>query len=114
MEYRFAPIYKYLVILVIFFLFLSYYKNITSEKYLPIVLIFVLVNYIVDHMTILNHPILTHDIKENIQNKEETSIKYEDDEDVELIENDEFDDDTEDLVETKSNKSSKSKNKQIK
>jgi hypothetical protein len=69
MEYRYAPIYKYLAILVIFFLFLNHYKSIRDELFLPIVVIFITVIIIIDHMVILNHPRITADNKEHFEDE---------------------------------------------
>jgi ABC-type antimicrobial peptide transport system permease subunit len=124
MEYRFAPIYKYLVLVVIFFLFMSYYKTITNEKYLPIVLIFVIVMFIVDHMSMLNHPHLTSDKKEQIYDElMEEGMENIDDDDYNEEEDEEMMDDDEkpnkryynnDSHSIKSNKSTNSNMRQQK
>jgi hypothetical protein len=75
MRYLYAPIYKYLALLVIFFLFVNYYKNITNDKFLPIITIFVTVVIIVDHMIIFNHPHITADNKEGFDNLDEDLFK---------------------------------------
>jgi hypothetical protein len=96
MEYKCAPIYKYLIYTVIIFLFMGYYKNITSEKYLPIVLIFVSTLLILDDMLINDHPYLTDstdhetDIADLPLKKEKKSKDSEDSDDI----------DTDDLEET--------------
>jgi hypothetical protein len=100
MEYRCAPIYKFLVMMVIYFLFLSHYKNITSDKYLPIVLIFIGVQYIVDHMLILNYPAITSDKKEqvydeimedSIEEMKDVKNKLEGEDDEDFLDEDELD-----------------------
>lgn len=64
MEYRYPPIYKYLALLIIYFMFMRHYKVITYDKYLPIAIIFVFVIMLFDCVMIDNHPYLT-DVKDN-------------------------------------------------
>lgn len=94
MEYRCAPIYKYLSILVIFFLFLAYYKCINNDKFLPISVIFVTVIIIIDHMLILNQPHITSDRKEGFSSNNEDDDKEDMEEDME----EDLDDLDEDLL----------------
>ncbi|AYV81217.1 MAG: hypothetical protein Harvfovirus21_14 [Harvfovirus sp.] len=60
MEYRYPPLYKYIIIFVIIFLFLRYYKNITPDKYLWIAVFITLLVILLDYMLINSHPNVMH------------------------------------------------------
>ena len=55
MEYRYPPLYKYIILLLIIFLFLIYYKCIDQNNYLYIAIFFTLVVILLDYMLIDNH-----------------------------------------------------------
>jgi hypothetical protein len=109
MEYKYPPIYKYLTLILIFFMFLRHYKVVTHEQYLPITIIFVLTVGMLDYVLIHEHPYLTSDanddndeIDEIIKsNQPDKSDKKSDkqkanvDEDVEISEDDILDTDVE-------------------
>lgn len=56
MEYRYPPLYKYIVFLLILFLFLKHYKYITQDKYLIISILATLLIVLLDYMLIFDHP----------------------------------------------------------
>lgn len=56
MEYRYPPLYKYVVLFIILFLFLRYYKQITPDKYLLVAILVTLLVVALDYMMIFDHP----------------------------------------------------------
>ena len=58
MEYKYPPIFKYIVFFIIVFLFLRYYKQITSDKYMVIAFVITLFIIILDYIIIGNQPSL--------------------------------------------------------
>ena len=72
MNYKYPPIYKYILLLILFTTFLKYYKVITKENYLLVVSIFVYMVFVFDYMLIDNHPNLFDD---KINNKKEKTKK---------------------------------------
>ena len=76
MNYKYPPIYKYILLLILFTTFLKYYKVITKENYLLVVSIFVYMVFVFDYMLIDNHPNLFDDkIDIDIDNKKEEMHK---------------------------------------
>ena len=72
MNYKYPPIYKYILLLILFTTFLKYYKVITKKNYLLVVSIFVYMVFIFDYMLVDKHPNLFDDkIDINTDNKEE-------------------------------------------
>jgi len=58
MEYLYPPLYKYIAIFIIIFLFLKFYKQITPDKYLIISILITLLFVSLDYMMISNQPSL--------------------------------------------------------
>ena len=76
MNYKYPPIYKYILLLILFTTFLKYYKVITKENYLLVVSIFVYMVFIFDYMLVDKHPNLFDDkIYINIDDKKEGENK---------------------------------------
>lgn len=76
MNYKYPPIYKYILLLILFTTFLKYYKVITKENYLLVVSIFVYMVFIFDYMIVDKHPNLFDDkIDINIDDKTEEKKK---------------------------------------
>ena len=76
MNYKYPPIYKYILLLILFTTFLKYYKVITKENYLLVVSIFVYMVFIFDYMLVDKHPNLFDDkIDINIDNKKKEEKK---------------------------------------
>ena len=97
MEYKYPPVYKYALILVVTFVFFSHYKSITVDKYLAIALALTLIVLSFDYVLINNHTPLFDDnndivLDELIQVTEEK--KEEDDNDTD---DEEFDDEEIDI-----------------
>ena len=60
MEYRYSPLYKYLAFLIILFLFLRQYKQISQDKYLIIAILITLLVILLDYMLIFDHPTILY------------------------------------------------------
>ena len=78
MNYKYPPIYKYILLLILFTTFLKYYKVITKENYLLVVSIFVYMVFVFDYMLIDKHPNLFDDRIDDridIDNKKEEKHK---------------------------------------
>jgi hypothetical protein len=58
MNYRYLPIYKYIIFALIVILFLSYYSQITEEDYLVFILLLTTLYIFLDFATIDEHPSL--------------------------------------------------------
>lgn len=58
MEYLYPPIYKYLTIFVVIFLFLQFYKQLTADTFLIIAILITLLVISLDYMMIYNQPSL--------------------------------------------------------
>ncbi len=65
MDYKYPPIYKYVILLILMTTFLKYYDQITKENYLVICAIFTFMIFIFDYVLIRNHPILFEDKNNN-------------------------------------------------
>jgi hypothetical protein len=74
MHYKYPPIYKYIILLILITTFLKYYKNITKENYLLIAFIFIYMIFIFDFILIENHPDLFNNNTIS-NNKQVISIK---------------------------------------
>ncbi len=70
MNYKYPPIYKYIILLILITSFLRYYKLITKENFLLIAGIFTYMSFIFDYVLINNHPSLLNDN----QNEEDDKI----------------------------------------
>jgi hypothetical protein len=86
MNYRYLPIYKYIIFALIVILFLSYYKNINEEDYLIFVFLLVTLYIFLDFATIDSHPsLLNVDIcsflLDTEDNEEDDPIEYIEEED---------------------------------
>jgi hypothetical protein len=69
MDYKYPPIYKYIILLILITTFLRYYKVITKENFLVIAGIFTYMVFIFDFILIKNHPaLLTETQNENFGN----------------------------------------------
>ena len=66
MEYRYPPLYKYIIIFVIVFLFLRYYNYITPDKYLWIALFVTILIILLDYMIISDHPNVMHNREDEL------------------------------------------------
>jgi len=81
MNYKYPPIYKYIILLILITTFLRYYQIINKDSFLLIAGIFTYMVFIFDYILIRNHPSLltepTNDIEnENINNNESKKIIY--------------------------------------
>ena len=58
MEYKYPPVYKYIILLILITTFLKYYKVITKDNYMVIGVIFTYMSFVFDFILIENHPSL--------------------------------------------------------
>ncbi len=58
MNYKYPPVYKYIILLIVITSFLRYYKVITKENFLVIAGIFTYMTFVFDYIVIRNHPSL--------------------------------------------------------
>lgn len=66
MNYKYPPIYKYIILLILITTFLRYYKVITKDNFLLIAGIFTYMVFLFDFVLIKNHPsLLTDDMDDN-------------------------------------------------
>jgi hypothetical protein len=56
MEYIYAPLYKYLALILLYFMFIRHYKCIDQDSYLLLCFIFVIITIMMDYYLIDNHP----------------------------------------------------------
>ncbi len=56
MEYIYPPLYKYLALILIYFLFIRHYKCIDQDSYLLLCVVFVTIAMMMDYYLIDNHP----------------------------------------------------------
>ncbi len=78
MDYKYPPIYKYIILLILITTFLRYYKVITKENFLILAGIFTYMVFVFDFILIRNHPSLlkeSHESQENFGNVEQTNKK---------------------------------------
>ena len=61
MDYKYPPVYKYIILLILITTFLRYYKVLTKENFLVIAGIFTYMSFIFDYILIENHPSLMYD-----------------------------------------------------
>jgi hypothetical protein len=61
MNYKYPPIYKYIILLILITTFLRYYKVITKDNFLLIAGIFTYMVFLFDFVLIKNHPSLLTD-----------------------------------------------------
>ncbi len=61
MHYKYPPVYKYIILLILITTFLKYYKVITVENYLLIASVFTYMVFIFDYVLIEEHPDLFYD-----------------------------------------------------
>jgi hypothetical protein len=66
-DYRYPPLYKYILFTVIAFMFLNYYKTIPEKFYLYIALFYVSAIIALDYILIDNHPDIFYDQELNNQ-----------------------------------------------
>jgi len=124
MDYKYPPIYKYIILLILIASFLRYYKVLTKESFLVIAGIFTYMTFVFDYVLIESHPSLLYDrtdvspelnrkviyVKKNKKNKNKDKSKNKDkrkrkirlvnDEDEDpMIENFDSDDDNQTLEE---------------
>jgi hypothetical protein len=71
MYYKYPPVYKYIILLILITTFLKYYKVITKENYLLIASIFAYMIFVFDYVLIEDHPNLFDDKMDCIEKKEE-------------------------------------------
>ena len=60
-DYRYPPLYKYILFLVVIFMFLTYYKSIPENLYLYVAFFYVFVSISLDSILIENHPDIFYD-----------------------------------------------------
>ncbi len=78
MDYKYPPIYKYIILLILITTFLRYYKVITKENFLILAGIFTYMVFVFDFILIRNHPSLlkeSQESQENFGNVEQTNKK---------------------------------------
>ncbi len=78
MNYKYPPVYKYIILLVVITSFLRYYKVITKENFLVIAGIFTYMTFVFDYIIIHNHPSLfteNIEIEKNIKKKDDEKKK---------------------------------------
>ncbi len=80
MDYKYPPIYKYIILLILITTFLRYYKVITKENFLLIAGIFTYMVFIFDFILIRNHPALlsenqTENFGDVVQDKKVIYVK---------------------------------------
>lgn len=56
MNYIYPPLYKYIAFIIIFFMFMRYYKVITQSNYLIVALVATIILILLDYFLIYNHP----------------------------------------------------------
>jgi hypothetical protein len=61
MDYKYPPVYKYIILLILITTFLRYYKVLTKENFLLIAGIFTYMTFVFDYVLIENHPGLFYD-----------------------------------------------------
>lgn len=61
MDYKYPPVYKYIILLILITTFLRYYKVLTKENFLLIAGIFTYMSFVFDYVLIENHPALFYD-----------------------------------------------------
>lgn len=61
MDYKYPPVYKYIILLILITSFLRYYKVLTKENFLLIAGIFTYMSFVFDYVLIENHPSLFYD-----------------------------------------------------
>jgi hypothetical protein len=78
MYYKYPPVYKYIILLILITTFLKYYKVITKENYLLIASIFAYMVFVFDYVLIEEHPNLFEekmDIDEKTMDKKDKKNK---------------------------------------
>ena len=77
MDYKYPPIYKYIILLILITTFLRYYKVLTKENFLVIAGIFTYMSFIFDYVIIENHPALFYDgiIPQPVNNRKVIYVK---------------------------------------
>lgn len=73
MNYIFPPLYKYIAFILIFFLFIRYYKVITQQNYLLVALVATVIILLLDYFLIENH---VHIINNDLQKNETEDALY--------------------------------------
>ena len=68
MEYQFQPLFKYIGLILILFLFLHQYKNINQDSYLILCVTIIIFVMIVDYFSIDKHPNLFESDENDIIN----------------------------------------------
>jgi hypothetical protein len=77
MYYKYPPVYKYIILLILITTFLKYYKVITKENYLLIASIFAYMVFVFDYVLIEEHPNLFDEKKIEKKNKKRKDKKKE-------------------------------------
>ncbi len=60
MNYSYPPLYKYIIFILIFFMFMKYYRAITQQYYLFVAVFATLLMIFLDYLLIENHPNLVY------------------------------------------------------
>lgn len=68
MDYKYPPIYKYIILVILITTFLKYYNVIKKDDYLTISIIFIYMVFIFDYVLIDKHPSLFSS-RENFESK---------------------------------------------
>lgn len=73
MNLKYAPIYKYLALIIIFLLFFIHYNSINKDQYIPIAIVFGIIVCGVDYMSVHNYPsLLDEDYNTNKSSSKKT------------------------------------------
>ena len=79
MNYKYPPVYKYIILLIVITSFLRYYKVVTKENFLVIAGIFTYMTFVFDYVVIRNHPTLFtegHELEKNNEICKNEKKKY--------------------------------------
>ena len=75
MYYKYPPVYKYIILLILITTFLKYYKIITKENYLLIASVFAYMVFVFDYVLIEEHPKLFDESSVSENSKKTIYIK---------------------------------------
>jgi len=75
MNYKYPPVYKYIILLILITTFLRYYKTLSKNDFLLIAGIFTYMVFIFDYVLINNHPALLDDKQEEAETKKIIYVK---------------------------------------
>lgn len=75
MNYKYPPVYKYIILLILITTFLRYYKTLNKNDFLLIAGIFTYMVFIFDYVLINNHPALLDDKQSEAETKKIIYVK---------------------------------------